>query len=141
MLKLRRESKWWSDKQMSPISYYISLNLDEFSTPMEFVHYVMDKTKNQFRNSDFSRPNDPKEVNWLLHNYRNSKRQFFLFLITCLFVALYWTFFSLGILLCLVTAYSYFFDEVPEPASFLVELFQKIWNFFYQYLDIYSDFD
>lgn len=123
MLKLRRESKWWSDQQMSPISYYISVDIDRFSTPMEFVHYAMEITKNQFRNSDFSRPDDPKDMNWLLKSQGNCKKSFFMFLITCLFVALYWTFISLGILLCLVIAYTYYFQEVPDPTTFWFDFF------------------
>lgn len=138
-LEMRIPSESWRAKPLPPAAHLITVNLQHFSTPEEFVKFIDKKTKEQIDNSAFDcRFEGPETTSDYSSNANQTKLSRIRETISAkwkYFISiLHWILLVLAIIGSLLGLYVNFF--VTEPDSIWIRVFNQIKDFLYNFFRV-----
>lgn len=146
-LEMRTPTEIWRAKPLPPAGHLITLNLQHFSTAVEFVGFVEKKTKQQTDNCAFDCHFElPEDTSQNPNNSKSTKyskfREAFGAKWKSFISTIHWNLLILSIFFCLIGFYVKLFvaDESSQPIW--IRLLHQIKDFLYScYLVIHAPFE
>lgn len=140
-LEMRTPSESWRVKPLPPAAHSIILDVQHFSTPMEFSRFIDKKTREQIDNCAFDcnlkRPESFSKYSKYV-KYRDTlcaKWKSFTSI-------LHWTLFIMSILVSLICVYVKLFVAELDPQPVWIRFFLQIRNFIFECIDVfYAQFE